>query len=465
MEETNDKEYQLDIEKELPDSPKMPKGPKILLLVTLCFSIILIVAVIILGVLYSKELSKTEDKSEPKPSDAPQTDPTDAPQPKPTDAPQPDPTDSPQPAPYPQMDTYAFFGNVYPNLTYDEGGKIINSFKKEGGENYNEAMGEINNGADYEKNDRNIYDLYIPQYALDRKTETNGIILWIHGGAWISGSKEQMDMFCKLYSQQGYISATVGYTLLAEPYKDFNIFRILDEITASIKAIKAELKNRGFSEEKLRLVIAGYSAGAHITLLYSYLIKQFNIIPIDFIINYVGPIGLSKKYFYKVKSNNETLDESEITQVPVIEQWMQEGKIIPIFDEKDAVSYMNLFYGNKFTQEELNEMVDEEGNIKQDNKNYQKMYNVVKYSFIPEIEDLHKDIKTICIYGGIDDMVGVTPYAYLKQKADADGRQLDFIYSRYEGHILIMPFTPDGIQKMREVGSLTMKYLKQYFGY
>ena len=126
---------------------------------------------------------------------------------------------------------------------------------------------------------------------------------------------------------------------------------------------------------------------------------------------------------------------------------------------------MNLFYGNKFTQEELNEMVDEEGNIKQDNKNYQKMYNVVKFSFIPEIEDLHKDIRTICIYGGIDDMVGVTPYAYLKQKADEDGRQLDFIYSRYEGHILIMPFTPDGIQKMREVGSLTMKYLKQYFGY
>ena len=189
----------------------------------------------------------------------------------------------------PNIDVYNFFGLKYSNLTYDDNGKIENTFKKNG-DNYNESMGEINNGKDYEKNDRNIYDLYIPQYALDRKNETNGIILWIHGGAWIEGTKDVMDYFCQLYSQQGYISATVGYTLLNSEHKVFNIFKMLDEITACIKAIKKYLINLGFSGDKLKLVIGGYSAGGHLTLLYSYLIKKVDI-PISFLINYAGPIG------------------------------------------------------------------------------------------------------------------------------------------------------------------------------
>ena len=59
----------------------------------------------------------------------------------------------------------------------------------------------------------------------------------------------------------------------------------------------------------------------------------------------------------------------------------------------------------------------------------------------------------------------MTVYAYLKQKADKDGRQLDFIYSKSEGHLLILPSTPDGLQKIKEANSLIMKYLKKYFGY
>jgi type I restriction enzyme M protein len=62
------------------------------------------------------------------------------------------------------IDLFHFFGQNYSNLNYDNNGIIVNTFKK-GGDNYNESMGEINGGKDYEKNNRNIYDLYIPQYA------------------------------------------------------------------------------------------------------------------------------------------------------------------------------------------------------------------------------------------------------------------------------------------------------------
>ena len=218
------------------------------------------------------------------------------------------------------------------------------------GDNYNENVGEINDGKDYEKNERNIYDLYIPQYALDRKNEINGIILWIHGGAWMSGTKEEMDPFCKLYSQQGYISATVQYTLLNSTHKDFNIFKMLDEITACIKAIKINLVKKGFAGDKLKLVIGGISSGAHLALLYSYLIKKVEI-PIQFIINYVGPIGVHSKYFYGLNSKNETLPNIE--KVETIEQAMKDGKIKPMMPDINIIGLRNLFLGNKYSKREL----------------------------------------------------------------------------------------------------------------
>jgi acetyl esterase/lipase len=186
---------------------------------------------------------------------------------------------------------------IVESLPYDVNGLIENSFKN-GGDNYNGDIGNINNGSDYEKNDRNIYDLYIPKKAKNRKNEVNGIILWIHGGSWIGGDLKEVNSLCEFTNQIGYISANVEYTILSNTYKTFNIFRILDEITASIKAIKKELKKRGFNENKLKLAIGGYSAGGHIVLLYSYLIKDIDIIPIQFVVDFVGPIGLDPKYFY-----------------------------------------------------------------------------------------------------------------------------------------------------------------------
>ena len=417
------------------DNTKWPKISKILLLISLCISLALVIVIIILVVYYTNKLSENssnDNKSKENDSTPPQL-----------------------------IDTFFFFGKKYSNLSYYVNDKITNSFKQEG-ENFYPDMGSINNGQVYEKNERNIYDLYIPQYALDRRNETNGILLWIHGGAWVSDSKDTMDMFCKLYSQQGYISATMGYTLLTKQFNNFNIFRILDEITACIKAIKNKLViDLGFKADKLKMVIGGYSAGAHLALLYSFLIKNFDIIPIEFVINFVGPIGLYKDYFYKLKSENETLESIE--EVSEIEKAITAGKIVPIFKEKDGLETMNLFLGNKFTSKQIEAMLDENGNIQYDDENYKKLFKVAKYSFITEIEDNHQ-IPTICIYGGTDDIVGVTQYAYLKQKV-GDKRHLDLIYSRYEGHILIYPHTQDGIDKLEEASSLFMNYFKKYFGY
>ena len=113
------------------------------------------------------------------------------------------------------------------------------------------------------------------------------MFLWVHGGAWVQGNKEEMNEICISFGRKGYISATVGYTLLTKPFTDFNIFRIIDEITACIKAIKRKLLELGFKENKLRMSIGGISAGGHLSLLYSYLNKNIDIIPLKFVVNIV----------------------------------------------------------------------------------------------------------------------------------------------------------------------------------
>ena len=105
------------------------------------------------------------------------------------------------------------FGENISDISYAKNNKIENSFKI-GGANYKTEMGEINDGKDYDKNERNIYDLYIP-YSTEFTTDKhNGVILFIHGGSWTSGDKADMEYLAKRYAKQGYITATMSYTLL-----------------------------------------------------------------------------------------------------------------------------------------------------------------------------------------------------------------------------------------------------------
>ena len=104
-----------------------------------------------------------------------------------------------------------------------------------------------------------------------------------------------MEYLAKRYAKQGYITATMSYTLLIENFTDYNIFKIMDEITACIQNIKEQLISRHFDGDKLELALGGTSAGGHIALLYTYSITN-SPIPIKFLIDIVGPVSIEPKY-------------------------------------------------------------------------------------------------------------------------------------------------------------------------
>lgn len=117
--------------------------------------------------------------------------------------------------------------------------KIKNTFKK-GGANFNENIGNLNDGEDYDKNERNVYDIYFPDKNLINLKKP--IILSIHGGGWTQYTKEISTPFCLNLTEKGYITVNMGYTLINQGNTKSNIFRMLDEITATISSVKKLLK-------------------------------------------------------------------------------------------------------------------------------------------------------------------------------------------------------------------------------
>jgi acetyl esterase/lipase len=102
-------------------------------------------------------------------------------------------------------------------------------------------------------NQRKLFlDLYTPT------TKNPYLIVWVHGGAWHSGSKDSPPLGLL---GAGYALASVDYRLSSEaPFP-----AMIHDIKASIRFLRANAKRYGFRSDKI--IIWGSSAGGHLAAL------------------------------------------------------------------------------------------------------------------------------------------------------------------------------------------------------
>lgn len=110
----------------------------------------------------------------------------------------------------------------------------------------------------YDPNDPDAkLDLYLPQAAQAGSAKPITVV-WVHGGAWVSGRKEDIGHYARILAGRGFTVASVDYTLAPQaihpvPVRQVNVaLAWLRENSAALQ-IDAE-----------RIVLAGDSAGAHI---------------------------------------------------------------------------------------------------------------------------------------------------------------------------------------------------------
>ena len=347
------------------------------------------------------------------------------------------------------------YGTKISNLSYvKENGIIHNSFK-ERGENYNSEIGNINYGEDYIKSERNIYDLYIPYTATQRKEKNNKVILFIHGGGWMEGQKEYMDVLCKSYAKYGIITASIGYTLIKINNTQTNMYRILDEITAAINSTGEYLSKEGFDTNKLEFAIGGHSAGGHLSLLYAYSINNIPY-PIKFVVDLLGPVSIEPECFIQLKDNNEPLQNIEQKDIDeAIKSNKTKNKNEPV--DIKSLRMINTFIGNQYNEDELNEILTNNESLL-----YKQFMNKIQYAF-PTIYVNKKTLPTICLYSGKDEVIGIGHYAFIKKKFEENNNNnISLIYSKYTGHNDYAKIkTINGLKAMNKLNSEILNLFKK----
>ncbi len=98
---------------------------------------------------------------------------------------------------------------------------------------------------------RNVLDIYAPQHVSARP-----VVLFIHGGSWTSGGKDEYVFAGDSLARAGYVTAVMSYRLAPQhPYPDY-----IQDAAQALKWLQENAARYGGDGQ--RLYVVGHSAGA-----------------------------------------------------------------------------------------------------------------------------------------------------------------------------------------------------------
>jgi len=100
-------------------------------------------------------------------------------------------------------------------------------------------------------------DLYLPH---DRR-RPRPLIIWVHGGGWVGGTREVANLRLLPWLQMGWAAANVSYRLAKQAHAP----AALEDVRCALHWLHARADE--FKLDRERFVITGGSAGAHLALM------------------------------------------------------------------------------------------------------------------------------------------------------------------------------------------------------
>jgi acetyl esterase/lipase len=113
-------------------------------------------------------------------------------------------------------------------------------------------------------------------------------IIMIYGGAWRTGTPNNDEKFSCYMANQGYSVIAIDYRH-APKYK---FPAQLEDVKTALSYI--QLHADSLEVDRSRIALMGRSAGAHLAMLAAY---QTDAIPVRAVVNYYGPVNLTKGYY------------------------------------------------------------------------------------------------------------------------------------------------------------------------
>lgn len=141
-------------------------------------------------------------------------------------------------------------------------------------------------------NSRQQYFLYYEP----KRTTSDKVIIWVHGGGWNAGSPHSFDFVGQCFIKNGYRFLSLGYRLSPKYKYPCQI----EDVCNGYKSAIAFLGRKGIDTSKI--IISGPSAGAHLSAILCYspkIQKQFGV---D-LSNVIGFIGVGGPYSFSGKQS------------------------------------------------------------------------------------------------------------------------------------------------------------------
>ncbi|GAA6135851.1 alpha/beta hydrolase [Oceaniserpentilla sp. 4NH20-0058] len=107
----------------------------------------------------------------------------------------------------------------------------------------------------YARDSRHNLDIYVP-----KQPNSQDIIVFIHGGAWDTGHKNEYQFAGLALSEMGYTTVVPNYRL----YPEVRFPQFIDDVAIAIASLPKHFTAQGISQNQpLNIILMGHSAGAH----------------------------------------------------------------------------------------------------------------------------------------------------------------------------------------------------------
>lgn len=134
----------------------------------------------------------------------------------------------------------------------------------------------------YGPDKRNTMNVFIPKGA----SSTTPFVLFMHGGAWVSGDKNDVAIVQLALGAQGIASASINYRYAS---KSVHYVELMNDVNLAVNYINDHGKD--WNVDTSKIAIGGISAGGHMAMLYAYRYDTGN--HINAVISMAGPSNIA----------------------------------------------------------------------------------------------------------------------------------------------------------------------------
>lgn len=160
-------------------------------------------------------------------------------------------------------------------------------------------------------------DVYLPAY----RSASTPLVLLLHGGAWVDGNKEDVQFIQNSLLQNGIACVNINYRYASANH---HFDGMMIDVAAALSFIRSKADE--WVVRKKDMVLLGVSAGAHISLLYTYAYKQPS--EISAVISLAGPTSFSSEFLgyasaTSLKMAIEYMAGASMTTIPLDNRYVQ----------------------------------------------------------------------------------------------------------------------------------------------